>query len=95
MLTVAWEGGSGRLYQFEVWDTRTKLQPVPGVYIFTRHTQGQYRALFLGETHNLADRIKHHESWDQAIAQGMNQVHLLARSGDRHTILRDLLEKWA
>ena len=73
---VRWRGHSGRQYDYYVFSTDARWNDVVGNYIFARSTSEGWKALYIGETGSLKDRIgPHHERWDCAKRHGMTHIH--------------------
>ncbi len=78
MDTIEWTGKSGTDYRFEVYPLGTEFVPLPGVYIFCVLTGGVYKALYVGETDSLYDRLNarldDHDGFERARAYGVSHV---------------------
>ena len=74
--TVAWQGRSGILYQYEVFEPAGNWNDVAGNYIFAGLDQsGNWIALYIGETGSFRDRFSSHERWPCATRYGATHVH--------------------
>jgi predicted GIY-YIG superfamily endonuclease len=63
------------------------------VYMFVRREwSGSRSILYIGETENLAERIRCHEKWDRAIGLGMNELHIHSLAKTKAERLR--VETW-
>ena len=63
-------------YDFEVYDTNTTWNDVPGLYIFTGLNQDNlWVPLYVGQAGSFADRLPGHERWEEARQLGATHVH--------------------
>lgn len=63
-----------------------------GVYVFAaRRGRSGWRALYVGETASLADRIPGHERWAEARRMGATHVHARAEFFRRREVERELI----
>lgn len=95
-LQVDWHGISGETYRAEVHGISTMLPHLPAIYIFAVIMDGLWKALYVGETDDLARRIEEHRGtdgkWNPAILLGMNGLHVIwsPNEAERRDIERDL-----
>ena len=76
---VYWPGESGNLHLHWVFSCWALPPFTVGHfnYMFVRREpDGQCTPLYIGETANFADCMRRHESWQDAISLGMNEVHV-------------------
>ena len=64
----------------------------PGLFIYARMTAGQWQALYIGESGNLASRLAFNEIAADALLSGATDIHVLQTAGD-DTARRDLSEQ--
>lgn len=70
-------GYSGTIYVYELLQDikRNRLLPEPGNYIYAVRTEsGLYLPIYVGETHDLHDRLPGHEVNRPALELGVNAV---------------------
>ena len=75
-----WKGYSGRTYEYTVYGLDTSWNAVSGNYIFARRVEGGWRAVYIGQSGDLADRIPDHEVWDCARRNGATHIHAHSNS---------------
>lgn len=64
----------------------------PGIFIYARQRRGEWQALYIGESGNLAARLSFNEIAADALLSGATDIHLLELSGDAKA-RRDLTER--
>ena len=64
----------------------------PGLFIYARMTRGQWQALYIGESGNLASRLAFNEIAADALLSGATDIHVLQTAGDA-AARRDLTEQ--
>jgi len=74
---VTFTGPSGRNYTFTAWTTETAFPDVGGVSIFTKREGPSYRALYVGETASLGQRLSNHEPCPCVKRDGVDSICLL------------------
>jgi len=91
---VTFTGDSGRNYTFTAWTTDTSFREIGGVYIFTKRDGHSYRALYVGETAFLGQRLSNHEQWPCVKKYGVDSICILLESHSRTRleIERDIRE---
>lgn len=88
--THAWSG-----YEFQVHRPDVSWNQVAGVYVFAAPLgRGRWKALYVGETGSLANRIPDHERWPEARRLGATHVHVRAESLRRSEIERELIRAY-
>lgn len=100
MAHYAWQGGSGRWFDFEVVRAKRDWEPLPGVYMFVKpgdqssHEGAGPVVLYIAKTSSFADALARHEMWGHAHQLGAQEIHLLPVTDDasRLRIEKDLLE---
>lgn len=95
-LQVDWHGISGETYRAVIHGITPVFPQIPAIYIFAVIMNGLWRALYVGETDDLARRLEEHRGkdgkWNPAILLGMNGVHVIWSpiETERRDIERDL-----
>ncbi|WP_338467057.1 GIY-YIG nuclease family protein [Novosphingobium sp. ZN18A2] len=84
--TVTAAGISGTNYEFFVHPIGTTYKPISGVYIFLNQTaQGQWNALYVGETSDLNQRLnaalQGHNAWPRISKHRATHIATRAVSG--------------
>lgn len=64
----------------------------PGIFIYARQRRGEWQALYIGESGNLAARLSFNEIAADALLSGATDIHVLELSGDA-TARRDLTDR--
>ena len=76
---VNWQGTSGTVYPYDVFQLNTSWNDVPGNYIFAkRNSSGNWVPLYIGETVSLKNRLtplSGHENWPCASRNGATHIH--------------------
>lgn len=54
----------------------------PGIFIYARQRRGEWQALYIGESGNLAARLSFNEIAADALLSGATDIHILATRGD-------------
>ena len=73
---VRWDGHGGRKYDYYVFPVDARWNDVEGNYIFAQLTNEGWKALYIGETGSLKNRVgPHHERWICAKRRGMTHIH--------------------
>lgn len=73
--THDWKGISGKTYRHYVYDLNTSLKDAPGNYIFAKKVGSVWKAVYVGQTGSLSDRILNHDKWDCARKNGATHIH--------------------
>ena len=95
-LQVDWHGISGETYRAVVHGITPVFPQIPAIYIFAVIMNGLWKALYVGETDDLARRLEEHRGrdgkWNPAILLGMNGLHVIwsPNEAERRDIERDL-----
>jgi hypothetical protein len=72
---IIWPGQVGA-YIYQVYDIDAPMKEQPGNYIFAAPTpQRRWRAIYVGQTTNLDDRLENHEKRACAISHGATHIH--------------------
>jgi hypothetical protein len=105
--TYAWQGNSGRWYEFEVVRAQRDWEPSGGLYMFVKPKDpdpvnplhavpnwGGPIALFLAKTDNFAQTLARHEMWQAAENLGAKEIHILSirDPNTRQMVERDIQE---
>jgi hypothetical protein len=64
----------------------------PGIFIYARQRRGEWHALYVGESGNLAARLSFNEIAADALLSGATDIHILELSGDAKA-RRDLTDR--
>jgi hypothetical protein len=70
-----WPVADGSKYEFEIQTPDATWNSVSGVYIFTYFDGKLWRALYVGETEDLSQRLLNHERWPEAKKLGATHIH--------------------
>ena len=98
MANVVWTGKSGNQYTFEVYplDT-TRFNEVECVYIYTKAVEGKWKAIYVGQTSQLATRLAQHASGNgvsdkciQRSGASHLHVHMLTSESSRLDVETDI-----
>ena len=80
---INWAGKSGNKYTYYVYKVGEELAAKAGNYIFAKSVDGQWRAVYIGESSDLNDRVdlKSHHKGDCIKRNGATHVHAHLTSG--------------
>ncbi len=86
VFNIHWPGQSGNLYAFEAYPIGTTFKQLGGVYIFCkRAANGDWHALYVGETDNFNERLnaglQGHNAWPSCALAGATHVCVLIVRG--------------
>lgn len=82
-----------KLLQFKVLGLGESAPRKPGIFIYARRgADGQWKALFIGESSNLQNRLSFNEIAADALMSGATDIHVLLTEGDPSE-RRDACEK--
>jgi hypothetical protein len=82
-----------RLLEFKVLGLGESAPRKPGIFIYARRgADGQWKALFIGESANLQNRLSFNEIAADALMSGATDIHVLLTDGDP-SARRDMCEK--
>ena len=97
-----WYGYSGAAYEYN--DTPITFggtggplgDSIPANYIFSRLVNGEYRAIYIGETKNLLERIRSHEKMPCIRANEATHFHYHYNSDEYKRLYeeKDLTERY-
>lgn len=73
--TQTWCGQSGRIYTYEIHTIGSRLESVPGNFIFAKREQGRWLAIYIGETADLAERFASHQVMPCVVENGATHIH--------------------
>lgn len=94
------KGERGKTYTFRVYNKDTQFRNIGAVYIFvklvSRKDNISSRALYIGETENLCERIENHEKWECVLKHGCTHICVMAVKDreERLAIETDLRHKY-
>ena len=75
-----WQGASGREYVYTRYRADTPWPTVSANYICAKAVKislyDNFEAKYIGETGNLADRMRDHEKWPCCDRNGVNEIHI-------------------
>lgn len=79
---INWPGYAGRPLTFETYPIGTAFKEIGGVYVFCKPgTNGQWHAIYVGETGNLNERlntrIQSHQAWSSCLMHGATHIGVL------------------
>ena len=74
--TVDFPASSGGSYRFQAYTDDHVFSDVGAVYIFTRK-EDKYIRLYVGQTHELGERIRYHEKWQCVRQHNVNSICVL------------------
>jgi len=75
-MTCNWPLGNGQTLEFEVLAKNEGWNAVAGLYIFAHQLQnGNWRAIYIGQTDNFSLRMPNHERLNEAIQAGATHIH--------------------
>lgn len=64
----------------------------PGIFIYARRRAGEWQALYIGESANMADRLAFNEIAADALLSGATDIHVLRLGGDAPA-RRDIVDR--
>lgn len=94
--TATFSDSIGNNYTFKIYPTGTQLDPVAGVYAFTRlNSRRRHDVLYIGETQSFRDRPLGwgHEKWGAATRMGITHICVMQTS-NRVSIQDRLIAKY-
>lgn len=84
-IKLYWKGASGREYSFFVHPVGTAYKAIGGVYLFCTYENGIYSAVYVGETHDLNQRLntslQNHHAWPRGRLLGVTYFGTMAVPG--------------
>lgn len=92
--TKLFTGQSGKSYLFNVYKGNMRFNDfIPGVYFITSETDGNEKAIFLGESDNVDLKLQNHELQSSFDEHEYNRIsfHKNASREVREAIIEDLL----
>ena len=104
MEKVVWKGQSGKEYTFDVYSLNTAFNEVRCVYIYTKIADGEWKAVYVGQTSQLGTRLGQHSNGngdsDKCIQQSRAthlHVHVLTPESSRLNVETDIRNnyKWS
>jgi len=76
MSSAIWTGFSGKKYSYQVFEMGTNFKDIPGNYIYAKKTNtGTWKALYIGQTSSLGNRLGDHEKEGCAKRNGATHIH--------------------
>ena len=74
--TVKWEGQSGTIYPYHLFEIGTEFKQIPANYIFCKlNPSNLWTAIYIGETGDLSERFDNHHRWD-CITEDYGATHI-------------------
>ncbi len=71
-----WPLGNGQHIQFDVFGQNQGWNSVSGLYIFSYQLEnGNWRALYVGQTDDFSSRLPNHERLNEAVQLGATHIH--------------------
>lgn len=79
-----WIGQSGRLYDYYFYPIQgnTAFRDEPGNYIYAMLVGGTWKAIYVGQTSSLSQRLATHEKEAAARRMGATHIHAHVSSAD-------------
>jgi len=75
--TINWRGASGTQYKYWILPINTELKDAPGNYIYAKEiSPGRWKALYIGQTTSLRQRLASHEKELSATRGGATHIHV-------------------
>lgn len=71
-----------QLLMFEILGLGEAAPKGPGLFIYARRTDGNWQALYVGESANLRDRLAFNEIAADALLSGATDIHVLRLNED-------------
>ncbi|MFM9862738.1 MAG: hypothetical protein ACKVRO_03945 [Micropepsaceae bacterium] len=81
-----------QLLMFEVLGLGEAAPKGPGIFIYARQRAGEWQALYIGESANMADRLAFNEIAADALLSGATDIHVL-RLGEDAAARRDIVDR--
>ncbi len=95
---IYWEGISGKKYGYWIYPIGASFKDEPGNYIYAKETSpNRWRAIYIGQTSSLKDRLADHEKEACAKRNGATHIHAHTSSNSedvRRSEEEDLIKKW-
>lgn len=83
-----------QLLSFDILGMGDTAPRRPGIFVYAKRLKdGQWQALYIGETANLQNRLSFNEIAADALLSGATDIHVLLMDGDPK-LRRDLCEKF-
>jgi hypothetical protein len=81
-----------QLLMFEILGLGEAAPKAPGVFIYARRRAGEWQALYIGESANMADRLAFNEIAADALLSGATDIHVLRLNEDAKA-RRDIVDR--
>ncbi|MEQ1867990.1 MAG: hypothetical protein ABL996_25500, partial [Micropepsaceae bacterium] len=81
-----------QLLMFEILGLGEAAPKGPGVFMYARRRAGEWQALYIGESANMADRLAFNEIAADALLSGATDIHVLRLKEDA-TARRDIVDR--
>ncbi len=81
-----------QLLMFEILGLGDAAPKGPGIFIYARRRAGEWQALYIGESANMADRLAFNEIAADALLSGATDIHCLRLGGDAPA-RRDIVDR--
>lgn len=86
--TVTWPGQSGSTYKYWIYARNATFQSKPGNYILSkRNAAGNWVAIYVGQTQDLATRFADHHHEMCIDGQGATHIHVHTNEGGKQARL--------
>lgn len=87
----------GNSYTLPIYHPRVQWSAVPGVYMFLKPSvtrPGYWDYLYVGQAHDLRERLGSHERWGSAYLRGCTAIAAVALQSpiERDALERDMIE---
>jgi hypothetical protein len=79
---VYWRGLAGTQYKYFYYPLTQSLKAIAGNYIFAKIVNGQWFAVYVGETQDLSTRFDAHHAWECIQKNGVTHIHAHGSSDD-------------
>ena len=94
MQTCDWPLGNGTSFRFEIYNRNDGWHQIAGLYIFCYATSnGNWTALYIGQTNDFSTRLPNHERLPEAIRLGATHIHavVVPSQKDRNDLEQKLI----
>ena len=84
-------------YDFKAYSPKTRWKAVGAVYIFAKPTSdGGWRAVYVGQTKDMNDRMQDHSDWTAASRLGATAIHARTVSDEpmRKALEKVMIDAW-
>jgi hypothetical protein len=81
-----------QLLMFDILGLGEAAPKGPGLFVYARRRAGEWQALYIGESANLADRLAFNEIAADALLSGATDIHVLRLNEDA-AARRDIVDR--